>query len=167
MSLYASLHIENKFASLTFFAYNCPVIKTNDDMTNNIRNSDILYVNKLTNVIYQDGEILETSVKKDKKDTQRDTIFDIYARMLVKSSEQRKVLYHIIFDKEEYTRNKLSIKLSQLYGKSSRTYERAIDYLFGRRIIRADRHKILKVTIEYDLSLLDLDSVKSIIIHIN
>ena len=136
-------------------------------MANDIKNSDILYVNKLTNVIYQDGEILETSVKKDKKETQRDTIFDIYARMLVKSSEQRKVLYHIIFDKEEYTRNKLCIKLSQLYGKSSRTYERAIDYLFGRRIIRADRHKILKVSIEYDLSLLDLDSVKSIIIHIN
>lgn len=136
-------------------------------MANDIKNSDILYVNRLTNIIYQDGEILETSIKKDKKDSQRDTIFDIYARMLVKNSEQRKVLYHLIFDKEEYTRNKLCIKLSQLYDKSSRTYERAIDYLFSRKIIRADRYKILKVSIDYDLSFLDLDSVKSIIIHIN
>ena len=136
-------------------------------MNNDIKNSDILYVNKLTNIVYKDGDILETSIKRDKKDTQRDIVFDVYARMLVRNSEQRKVLYHLMFDKEDYTRNKLCVKLSQLYGKSARTYERAIDYLFGRRIIRADRYKTLKVIIEYDLSLLDLESVKSIIIHIN
>lgn len=132
-----------------------------------IKLSDILYVNRLTNTVYSDGEILETNISKSKKDTKRDIIFDIFARILTKNGEQRKVLYHIIFDKEEYNRNTLSKKLSSLYDKSSRTYERAIDYLFTRRIIRADRHKILKVTIDYDLSLLDLDEVKSVIIHLN
>lgn len=136
-------------------------------MANDIKNSDILYINRLTNTIYKDGDILESSIKKDKKDIQRDIVFDIFARILVKSSEQRKVLYHVIFDKQEYTRKTLSAKLSELYGKSTRTWERAIDYLFSRRILRADRYKVITVPIEYDLSLLDLDSVKSVIIHIN
>lgn len=136
-------------------------------MANDIKNSDILYINRLTNTIYKDGDILESSIKKDKKDTQRYIVFDIFARILVKSSEQRKVLYHVIFDKQEYTRKTLSTRLSELYGKSTRTWERAIDYLFSRRLLRADRYKIITVPIEYDLSLLDLDSVKSVIIHIN
>lgn len=142
-------------------------INDSNDMANDIKNSDILYINRLTNTIYKDGDILESSIKKDKKDTQRDIVFDIFARILVKSSEQRKVLYHVIFDKQEYTRKTLSTRLSELYGKSTRTWERAIDYLFGRRILRADRNKVITVPIEYDLSLLDLDSVKSVIIHIN
>lgn len=142
-------------------------INDSNDMANDIKNSDILYINRLTNTIYKDGDILESSIKKDKKDTQRDIVFDIFARILVKSSEQRKVLYHVIFDKQEYTRKTLSTRLSELYGKSARTWERAIDYLFGRRILRADRYKVITVPIEYDLSLLDLDSVKSVIIHIN
>ena len=142
-------------------------INDSNDMANDIKNSDILYINRLTNTIYRDGDILESSIKKDKKDTQRDIVFDIFARILVKSSEQRKVLYHVIFDKQEYTRKTLSTRLSELYGKSTRTWERAIDYLFGRRILRADRHKVITVPIEYDLSLLDLESVKSVIIHIN
>ena len=142
-------------------------INDSNDMANDIKNSDILYINRLTNTIYKDGEILESSIRKDKKDTQRDIVFDIFARILVKSSEQRKVLYHIIFDKQEYTRKTLSTKLSELYEKSPRTWERAIDYLFSRRILRADRNKVITVPIEYDLSLLDLDSVKSVIIHIN
>lgn len=142
-------------------------INDSNDMANDIKNSDILYINRLTNTIYKDGDILESSIKKDKKDTQRDIVFDIFARILVKSSEQRKVLYHVIFDKQEYTRKILSNKLSELYGKSARTWERAIDYLFGRRILRADRNRIITIPIDYDLSLLDLDSVKSVIIHIN
>ena len=56
-------------------------------MANDIKNSDILYINRLTNTIYKDGDILESSIKKDKKDTQRDIVFDIFARILVKSSE--------------------------------------------------------------------------------
>ena len=142
-------------------------INDSNDMANDIKNSDILYINRLTNTIYKDGEILESSIKKDKKQTQQDTIFDIFAKILVHNFEQRKVLYHVIFDKEEYTRKALSNKLSILYEKSPRTYERAIDCLFGRRILRVDRNKVIKVPIEYDLSLLDLDSVKSIVIHIN
>lgn len=136
-------------------------------MATDIRNSDILYINRLTNTVYTDGDILESSIKKDKKDTQRDIVFDIFARILVKNSEQRKVLYHVIFDKAEYTRKTLSNKLSELYEKSPRTYERAIDYLFGRRILRMNGHKVITIPIEYDLSLLDLESIKSIVIHIN
>ena len=40
-----------------------------------LNQSDILYVNRLTNVVYQDGEILETNVNKSKKATHIETIF--------------------------------------------------------------------------------------------
>lgn len=136
-------------------------------MNNKDKTPDIIYVNRLANVVYKDGEILETFINKAKKDTPRDAIFDIFARIITRNSEQRKVLYHLIFDKEEYTANALSNKLAKLYNKSARTFQRAIDYLYVRKIIRADRHRILKVPIDYDLSLLDLDKVKSVIIHIN
>ena len=127
---------------------------------------DIMYVNRLSNVVYKDGEILETFIAKAKKDTPRDAIFDVFARVIAKNGEQRKVLYHLMFDKEEYTTNSLSKKLSELYGKSNRTYQRAVENLNLRRIIKYDKHRILKLPIDYDLSLLDLDSVKSVIIHI-
>lgn len=136
-------------------------------MCKELNKADILYVNKLSNIVYTDGDILETSINKSKKDTMRDTIFDIFARILTKNSEQRKVLFHIIFDKEEYNRNSLCKKLNMLYGKSTRTYERAIDYLFGRKLIYYNKHKALQVPLDYNLDLLDLDNIKSIIIHIN
>lgn len=136
-------------------------------MKDSLSNKDILYVNRLLNIVYSDGEILETNISRIKKETPRETIFDIFARILTKNSEQRKVLYHITFDKEDYTRISLCKRLSLLYGKSDRTYSRAIDYLFGKRIIIQNKHRILKVPIEYDLSLLDLDNVKSVMIHIN
>lgn len=132
-----------------------------------MKTPDIIYANKLTNVILKDGEILETVIKRNKKDLPNETIFDIFARIITKNGEQRKVLFHVIFDKEEYNRYSLSKKCSLLYGKSDRTYQRAIDYLFGRKIIYQDRHKTLRVPVEYDLSLLDLDKVKSVIIHID
>lgn len=136
-------------------------------MKDSLSNKDILYVNRLLNIVYSDGEILETNISRIKKETPRETIFDIFARILTKNSEQRKVLYHITFDKEDYTRISLCKRLSLLYGKSDRTYSRAIDYLFGKRIIIQNKHRILKVPIKYDLSLLDLDNVKSVMIHIN
>lgn len=132
-----------------------------------MKTPDIIYANKLTNVILKDGEILETVIKRNKKDLPNETIFDIFARIITKNGEQRKVLFHVIFDKEEYNRYSLSKKCSLLYGKSDRTYQRAIDYLFGRKIIYQDRYKTLKVPVEYNLSLLDLDKVKSVIIHID
>ena len=138
-----------------------------DNKNKSINNADILYVNRLTNTVYVDGDILETNINKSKKELPRDTIFDIFARIITKNGEQRKALYHLLFDKEEYNKSTLCKKLSMLYGKSSRTYERALDYMFGKRIIYNDRHKIIRVTIDYDLSLLDLDNVKSVIIHIN
>lgn len=136
-------------------------------MRNDIHNANILYVNRFENKVLVDGEILETHVAKSKKDSPRDTIFDIFARILVKNKEQRKVLYHVMFDKEDYTNKKLCDKLQLLYGKSARTYQRAIDYLCSIRIIKHNRYKVLKVNADYDLSLLDLDNFKSIIIHID
>lgn len=136
-------------------------------MDTNLNKADIIYVNRLLNIVYKDGDILETTIAKIKKETPRETIFDIFARILTKSSEQRKVLYHLIFDKEDYTRPALCKRLNLLYGKSDRTFHRAIDYLFGKKIIYQDRHKILRVPVEYDLSLLDLDNIKSVMIHID
>lgn len=137
-----------------------------DNKTKSIHNADILYVNKLTNTLYIDGDILETNISRAKNDLPRDTIFDIFARIITKNGEQRKVLYHLLFDKAEYNKSTLCKKLSVLYGKSSRTYERALDYLYGKRIIYNDRNKIIHVALDYDLSLLDLENVKSVIIHI-
>lgn len=127
---------------------------------------DIIYVNRLRDIVYRDGEILETDIKKSDDDTIEDTIFDIFSRLLIKSGEQRKAFYHIIFDKKEYTKNTLSKHLKDLYGKSERTYIRAIEYLYKKRIIYNDKHGKIRVPLDYNLSLLDLDNVKSIIIHI-
>lgn len=138
-----------------------------DRNKSSLANSDILYVNRLTNTLYRDGEILETNVKRSKKNTPRETIFDIFARILTRSGEDRKVLWHLMFDKEEYTKIRLAARLAALYDKSSRTYLRSIDDMLRRRIIVQTKNKILQVPIEYDLSMLDIDNVKSIIIHID
>ena len=127
---------------------------------------DIIYVNKFRNIVYKDGEILETDVKKS-DDNVEDTIFDIFSRLLIKNGEQRKAFYHVVFDKKEYTKSTLSKHLAELYGKSERTYVRAIEYLYKRRILYTDRYGKINVSLDYNLSLLDLDNVKSIIIHIN
>lgn len=136
-------------------------------MVNKDKTPDIIYVNRLSNIVYKDGQILETTINKGKKDTARDAVFDIFARVLTKNGEQRKILYHLMFDKEEYTANSLCNKLSKLYGKSARTFQRAVEYLYTRRIIRFGKHRNITLPLDYDLSLLDLDQVKSIIIHIN
>ena len=107
---------------MTNFVYVCESIKDSNVMCNDNKKalgaSDILYVNKLTNVVYQDGEILETTYRKAKKDTLTEAIFDVFARMLTRSGDERKVLYHLIFDKAEYTKNSLSKHLSAIYFKS-------------------------------------------------
>ena len=151
---------------MTFFVYICEVDIKNKVMNPNQKQSDVLFINRLTNVVYRDGEILETIINKKKNDTIKDVIFDIFARVITRNGEERKVLYHIIFDKEDYTNKKLTERLSQLYGKSTKTYQRAIDSLCIRKIIKHNRHKVVKAMTDYDLSLLDLDDVKSIIIHI-
>ena len=129
-------------------------------------NSDILYVNRLSNTVYKDGEILETVYAAKKTDTIKDTIFEIFSRILTRNGEQRKVLYHLMYDIAEYNKNSLSKHLKELYGKSDKTYTRAIDYLISRRIINVTKYKVLQMNIDYNLSLLDLDETKSIIIHI-
>ena len=129
-------------------------------------NSDILYVNRLSNTVYKDGEILETVYAAKKTDTIKDTIFEIFSRILTRNGEQRKVLYHLMYDIAEYNKNSLSKHLKELYGKSDKTYTRAIDYLISRRIINITKYKVLQMNIDYNLSLLDLDETKSIIIHI-
>ena len=151
---------------MTFFVYICEVDIKDKVMNPNQKQSDVLFINRLTNVVYRDGEILETIINKKKNDTIKDVIFDIFARVITRNGEERKVLYHIIFDKEDYTNKKLTERLSQLYGKSTKTYQRAIDSLCLRKIIKHNRHKVLNAMTDYDLSLLDLDDVKSVIIHI-
>ena len=126
---------------------------------------DIIYVNKLRNIVYKDGEILETDVKKS-DDNVEDTIFDIFSRLLIKNGEQRKAFYHVVFDKKEYTKSTLSKHLVELYGKSERTYARAIEYLYKKRILYNNKYGKINVSLDYNLSLLDLENVKSIIIHI-
>lgn len=156
---------------MTNFAYNCRSIKVKDDMETKdktgIGYADILYVNKLTNTCYKNGEILETNIVLNKKDkTAKEAIFDIFARMLTKNGEQRKVLYHIMFDAYLYNSSTLSTKLSYTYGKSERSYRRAIEYLLNKKVIQIKDKKFV-VNIDYNLALLDLDEVKSIIIHLN
>lgn len=135
-------------------------------MDTKVKAHDIIYANRLTNIVYYDGDILETNLINKDKDNKREHIFDVFARVLVRNNEQRKVFHHIMFDKEAYTRQKICKKCSLLYNKSEKTFQRAVDGLFGKRIITQDKYKILHVPIEYNLALLDLDNVKSIIIHI-
>lgn len=129
-------------------------------------NNDILYVNRLSNTVYKDGEILETIYTPKKNDTIKETIFEIFSRLLTRNGEQRKVLYHLMYDIAEYNKNSLSKHLKDLYGKSEKTYTRAIDHLIVRKIININKQKILQMNIDYNLSLLDLENTKSIIIHI-
>lgn len=129
-------------------------------------NNDILYVNRLSNTVYKDGEILETIYAPKKNDTIKETMFEIFSRLLTRNGEQRKVLYHLMYDIAEYNKNSLSKHLKDLYGKSEKTYTRAIDHLIVRKIININKQKILQMNIDYNLSLLDLDNTKSIIIHI-
>lgn len=129
-------------------------------------NNDILYVNRLSNTVYKDGEILETIYAPKKNDTIKETIFEIFSRLLTRNGEQRKVLYHLMYDIAEYNKNSLSKHLKDLYGKSEKTYTRAIDHLIVRKIININKQKILQMNIDYNLSLLDLENTKSIIIHI-
>lgn len=129
-------------------------------------NNDILYVNRLSNTVYKDGEILETIYTPKKNDTIKETIFEIFSRLLTRNGEQRRVLYHLMYDVAEYNKNSLSRHLKDLYGKSEKTYTRAIDYLIVRKIININKQKILQMNIDYNLSLLDLENTKSIIIHI-
>ena len=83
-----------------------------DNKRPSLANSDILYINRLTNRVYKDGDILETYVKKAKKALPRETIFDIFARILTRCGEERKCLWHLMFDKEEYTKNGLAKALN-------------------------------------------------------
>lgn len=154
------------FALLTFFVYICQVDIKDKVMNPNPTQSNVIFVNRLTNIVYKDGEILETIINKKKDSTPKDVIFDIFARVITRNGDERKVLYHVIFDKEDYTNKTLTEKLSKLYAKSTKTYQRAINSLCLRRIIKHNKNKVIKSMIDYDLSLLDLDDVKSVIIHI-
>lgn len=127
--------------------------------------NNILYVNKYTNTCYNEEQILETNIKSAKDKTTVDTIFELYARLLTRSEEQRLVFYHLTFDKDAYSVSKLIKVLSEKYNKSDRTYRRAIEYLLRRRIIYV-KDTILYINMDYNLSVLDLEKVKGIMIHI-
>lgn len=131
----------------------------------NIANDKILYVNRYTNVMYNENDLLELNIKKKSSELTSEAVFNLYAKILLKNYEQRLVFYHLTYDKEAYTINKLCKFLESKYDKSDRTYRRAIDYMFNKGIIKSD-NKILYIHPDFNLSLLDLDNVKSIMIHI-
>lgn len=128
-------------------------------------NNNILYVNKYTNICYNEEQMLETNIKCAKDKDNVETIFDLYVRLLTKNGEQRAVFYHLTFDKEAYTVSKLIKVLCDKYDKSDRTYRRAIEYLMRRRIIYI-KDTILNINMDYNLAVLDLEKVKGIMIHI-
>jgi hypothetical protein len=150
---------------LTNFAYIWDSHKFNADMSNNVANDKILYVNRYTNVIYNENDLLELDVKKKSKEVISEVVFNLYSKVLLNSYEQRLVFYHLTYDKEEYTITKLCKFLENKYDKSERTYRRAIDTMFGKGLLKLN-NRILYIHPDYDLSLLDLDNVKGIMIHI-
>lgn len=128
--------------------------------------SRVMYVNQFANIFYNANEILDLNLKSSASaNSPIDTIFNLYCRILTRSEEQRLVFYHLTYDKESYTISKLIKLLSDKYNKSERTYRRAIDYLIRRKIIGI-RNNILEIKLEYNLSVLDLDNIKGIMIHI-
>ena len=71
----------------------------------------------------------------------------------------------ILYVKEEYTIAKLCKFLESKYDKSERTYRRALDVMFGKGLLKLN-NRVLYIHPDYNLSLLDLDNVKGIMIHI-
>jgi len=139
--------------------------KIDEEMSANFVNDKILYVNRYTNIAYGEKDLLELDVKKHSKELISEAVFNLYAKVLVSNYEQRLVFYHLTYDKEEYTITKLCKFLESKYDKSDRTYRRAIDVLFGKGILKMN-NRILYIHPDYNLSLIDLDDVKGIMIHI-
>lgn len=127
--------------------------------------NNILYVNRYTNVCYKENEILELNVQSGHDELVKDTIFNLYVRLLTKSGEQRLIFRYLLDHKEEYSIAKLIKVLSNDYGKSERTYRRAIENMIKRHILYV-RNGILMINMDYDLSILDLDNIKSIMVHV-
>lgn len=127
--------------------------------------NNILYVNRYTNVCYKENEILELNIQKDKDELIKDAIFNLYCRLLTRSGEQRLVFYYLTYYNDEYSIAKLIRVLSNKYGKSERTYRRAIDNMMNRRVLYV-KNNILFINMDYNLSILDLDNIKSIMVHV-
>lgn len=134
-------------------------------MSNNVANDKILYVNRYTNIVYNENDLLELDIKKKSKELISEAVFNLYAKVLLNNYEQRVIFYHLTYDKEEYTIVKLCKFLESKYDKSERTYRRALDVMFGKGLLKLN-NRILYIHPDYNLSLLDLDNVKGIMIHI-
>ena len=72
---------------MTFFVYICEVDIKDKVMNPNQKQSDVLFINRLTNVVYRDGEILETIINKRKNDTIKDNYFTKRAKSGIKNRE--------------------------------------------------------------------------------
>lgn len=134
-------------------------------MSNRIANANILYVNRLTNQCYVDGEILELTRHTKPNESIKDTVFDLFAKYLTRCEEQKEVYHYLMYEQNTISVPNLCKILSQRSNKSERTYRRAIDNLRRGKIIIIS-HSIISCNIDYDISLLDLDDAKSLIIHI-
>lgn len=134
-------------------------------MSNSIADDKILYVNRYTNIVYNENDLLELNIKKNSQKLISEEVFNLYSKVLLNNYEQRLVFYHLTYDKEAYTINKLCKFLESKYDKSDRTYRRAIDAMFGKGLLKVN-NRILYIHPDYNLSLLDLDNVKGIMIHI-
>ena len=134
-------------------------------MSNNFANDKILYVNRYTNIVYNENDLLELDIKKKSKELISEAVFNLYAKVLLNNHEQRLIFYHLTYDKEEYTIVKLCKFLESKYDKSERTYRRALDAMFSKGLIKIN-NRVLYIHPDYNLSLLDLDNVKGIMIHI-
>lgn len=134
-------------------------------MSNNVANDKILYVNRYTNIVYNENDLLELDIKKKSKELISEAVFNLYAKVLLNNHEQRIIFYHLTYDKEEYTIAKLCKFLESKYDKSERTYRRALDVMFGKGLLKLN-NRVLYIHPDYNLSLLDLDNVKGIMIHI-
>lgn len=130
-----------------------------------IADSKILYLNRYLNVCYSDGEILELTKIKGKDDTVKDVIFELFAKVLTRCSEQRQVYKYLVYTQNEANVSAICNTLAEKHGKSQRTYRRAIDSLNKGRILSI-KNGVVHLRAEYDLSLFDLDNTKAIVINI-
>lgn len=142
--------------------------KTNNKtiMNTKLDTANIIYANKYTNVCYTDGEILELIRRKRDNESIKDVIFDLYAKFITRCIEQYHIYKFLTYEESQISVAKLCKILGERYNKSDRTYRRSIDNLVKAKIIFVDKG-IISLNIDYDLSLLDLNDTKSLIIHIN
>lgn len=128
-----------------------------------MKDSSAIYVNRDNNTCYHDDEIFETSIETTNA---RHSIINLFSKLLCDSYEESLIFATLVNVNFAFTISAMCKKLSADFGKSERTYRRAIECLLKKNVIQISEGTII-INQDYDISKYDLTNLKSIMIHIN